>query len=907
MWRRAVSTYFTNKTNSNENDDNNGLDEPDKKLNIYNNDVNTCDDIDDNPTNLNKNTTTSNNISLNDDSNNNIKECDSNYNKTYDSNDNSHRRGRSNSSSVNSNERSSKKRYNNCSNALDSNISENTNVLLIKEKNKQNNIKKKETKNKESDSEELCITKSKNNNESKVVIKDKSNIKDSLHNKLHEKMKLIKQNSKYIEEMQQSDYKSEVHKIKHSEKSEDEHKNGEKKNRSIEKYKSKRKQTDVISSSEERHYLKKTKNSNEINMDRHDRNKEKYKTDKGGGNNNKHKGRSRGRGRERSKDKNMDKNMDRNMDKNMDRNMDKNMDRSKDGSKDEDKSRDKDLIKHERVHGRNRNLSNSRSSHSNSRAYHKSRNKIKTRESRNNSSSRSRSRSRRRHHGRSRNHIDNRRSDSNSSIKKKKKMRSNDYHDSISNSSSSSYEKRKRKKTKSKELIIKKKTKWDTVDESLLKNNCVLNNNTINILQAQKNIGIDNNSNLIQFNKETSQMVTRSIYELEGDKKQRKLYIGNIPPNSKQEELVDFFNNTIMSIIKNSSLEVKIGDVQLLPIVKCEIFNADSRFCFLEFRTMNITWLCLKLDSIPYNNYCLRINRPHDYVPPPEGDPALSVIFHDIDMSIIDTLKPPKIAPPIKNSSSEDNKLYIQNLPYNLTDEEIKDLLEQFGVLKTFNIIKDLNTGNNKGYGFFEYEDPSCTQLAIHALNGFVCGQNILNVKKATFNKSQNNINNSNNNNNNNNNNINNIQNPNTISIVNNNISISQLPNSISYKILNNSIIGLQIQASRKIGEKSSRVVQLTNAVFQEDLIIDSQYNEILKDIKEEAEKYGTLQSVVIPRPNKDLSYTEGVGKIFLHYADETTARKAQYMLNGRLFEKRVVCAAFYSEEKFLQGKYVLS
>ncbi|CXI96435.1 splicing factor U2AF large subunit, putative [Plasmodium berghei] len=582
-----------------------------------------------------------------------------------------------------------------------------------------------------------------------------------------------------------------------------------------------------------------------------------------------------------------------------------NKDISRGRNKDKERSRDndKDRRRHKELPSSDDEIHSSKRKR---RSKERRRDKSVERRRRNKSKERSRGRSRYKRSKDDSRNISNSRSDSDHErnhyhkSKKSKKYKSS-WDNSDKNYSDDSTKERKKNtrdkndismpeedtKKENKEIKPKKKkSKWDTVDESLLKNNILIDSNNLSgVLQYQR-LGL--NGNLLQGNK--GSQLSRNSYELEGDKKQRKLYIGNLPPNSKQEEIVEFFNNTISSIIKGSSLEVKIGDVQLLPVVKCEIFNADSRFCFLEFRTMDITWLCLKLDSMSYNNYCLRINRPHDYMPPPEGDPALTVVFPDIDMGLLESFKPPKIAP-VRSTGDDDNKLYIQNLPHDLKDDQIMDLLGQFGKLKGFNIIKDLNTGLNKGYGFFEYEDSSCTQVAIHALNGFVCGKNILNVKKATFNKNSNNAPNSNN-----------------IVLANNvDVPVSLLPNSISQKILSNSIIGLQIQASRKIGEKSSRVIQLTNAVFQEDLIIDSQYDEILKDVKEEAEKYGPLQSIVIPKPNTDLSYTEGVGKIFLHYVDETAARKAQYMFNGRLFEKRVVCASFYSEEKFLKGKYVLS
>lgn len=470
--------------------------------------------------------------------------------------------------------------------------------------------------------------------------------------------------------------------------------------------------------------------------------------------------------------------------------------------------------------------------------------------------------------------------------KKKRKKRKGNHSSSSernfsSSSSSRSYKnkdhKDNRSSSSSKSVEKKKKTKWDTVDESLLKNS-LIDANLQNMLQKQ-NLALA--STLLQNNKVLQ--LNRNSYEMETDKKQRKLYIGNIPANCKQEDIIDFFNKVLLTLIKDTSLDIKLGDVQLMPVLKCDIFNIDSRFCFLEFRTAEITSLSLRMDGVSFNNYTLRLGRPHDYIPPPGGDPAFTSEFADIDFKIIETLKQNRNTQ--SKSSDDEHKLYIQNLPHDLKDDQIKDILEQFGKLKAFNIIKDPNTGLNKGYGFFEYEDTNCTQVAIHALNGFVCGHNILNVKKAASNKNQN---------------------------TQNNVSgnsegyVSLLRGSISQKILSNSIIGLQVQASRKVGEKPSRVVQLTNIIFQEDLLIDSQYDEILKEIKEEAEKYGPLQSVVIPKPNLDLTYTEGVGKVFLYYFDETTARKAQYMLNGRLFEKRVICAAFYSEELFLKGKYVL-
>merc|ERR1719440_1886458 len=75
-------------------------------------------------------------------------------------------------------------------------------------------------------------------------------------------------------------------------------------------------------------------------------------------------------------------------------------------------------------------------------------------------------------------------------------------------------------------------------------------------------------------------------------------------------------------------------------------------------------------------------------------------------------------------------KLSIFNLPEVMSEQVVRDLLSQFGKLRMMSLIRDLATGKIKGYGIFEYDDPNDVELAILALNGFVCGQNVIRVQK---------------------------------------------------------------------------------------------------------------------------------------------------------------------------------
>ena len=64
-------------------------------------------------------------------------------------------------------------------------------------------------------------------------------------------------------------------------------------------------------------------------------------------------------------------------------------------------------------------------------------------------------------------------------------------------------------------------------------------------------------------------------------------------------------------------------------------------------------------------------------------------------------------------------KIYVGNLPYQLTRDELKDLFQQHGEVTDVHIITDKLTGRSKGFGFIEMPADSDAQAAIQKLNGF--------------------------------------------------------------------------------------------------------------------------------------------------------------------------------------------
>ncbi|GAB4538666.1 MAG: RNA-binding protein [Anaerolineales bacterium] len=65
-----------------------------------------------------------------------------------------------------------------------------------------------------------------------------------------------------------------------------------------------------------------------------------------------------------------------------------------------------------------------------------------------------------------------------------------------------------------------------------------------------------------------------------------------------------------------------------------------------------------------------------------------------------------------------DNKLYIGNLPYAATEEQIRSHFSQAGTVTSVALITDRATGRAKGFGFVEMASADDAQKAISMFNG---------------------------------------------------------------------------------------------------------------------------------------------------------------------------------------------
>ena len=75
-------------------------------------------------------------------------------------------------------------------------------------------------------------------------------------------------------------------------------------------------------------------------------------------------------------------------------------------------------------------------------------------------------------------------------------------------------------------------------------------------------------------------------------------------------------------------------------------------------------------------------------------------------------------------------KLYVGNLPYNISDDQLQAMFAKFGTPDSARVITDRDTGQSKGFGFVEFSNADQAREAL-SLNGTEFGGRSLKVNEA--------------------------------------------------------------------------------------------------------------------------------------------------------------------------------
>jgi splicing factor U2AF subunit len=161
----------------------------------------------------------------------------------------------------------------------------------------------------------------------------------------------------------------------------------------------------------------------------------------------------------------------------------------------------------------------------------------------------------------------------------------------------------------------------------------------------------------------------------------------------------------------------KDGDPILLVYV-----NNDKCFAFVELNSIELTSACCQLDGLQFKGVTLKIRRPNDFRPEllAESHPAPSLHINMSALGVIST-----------TVADGPNKVFVGGLPYHLNEDMVKELLNAFGELKSFHLVRDPGSVLSKGYAFCEYVNPECTRIACEGLNDMQIGDKNLTVRIA--------------------------------------------------------------------------------------------------------------------------------------------------------------------------------
>jgi len=78
-----------------------------------------------------------------------------------------------------------------------------------------------------------------------------------------------------------------------------------------------------------------------------------------------------------------------------------------------------------------------------------------------------------------------------------------------------------------------------------------------------------------------------------------------------------------------------------------------------------------------------------------------------------------------------ETKIYVGNLSYTSTEDDLRTLFSQAGTVKSIEIIKDRRTGRSKGFGFVEMENQAEAEKAISLFNQTQLDERVLTINFA--------------------------------------------------------------------------------------------------------------------------------------------------------------------------------
>mmetsp|Transcript_16058 Transcript_16058/g.28845 ORF Transcript_16058/g.28845 Transcript_16058/m.28845 type:complete len:428 (+) Transcript_16058:1-1284(+) len=344
-----------------------------------------------------------------------------------------------------------------------------------------------------------------------------------------------------------------------------------------------------------------------------------------------------------------------------------------------------------------------------------------------------------------------------------------------------------------------------------------------------------------------------------------------------------------MRLFFNKMMELGQGPTRRQGNSVIQVFyNAMRRYGFLEMRDLDEALQAMDLDGIIFKGVSIKVGRPANF-----------------NTDLFNRMRGGKPPPPRLNLGGHTNvapdfgptRLHLAGIPQQLQEVHLREILEAFGPLQGMLYRnEDLKPGE-PATALCLYKDTSINEVAIKGLNGLKVINGTLAIRPAVPG-----------------------QDFPAVPVNQPMLTITPgmgLQNTVPFnpksvaRPIGHGAPGTPLQQSMRLPlqkeEKKkeyteailkneamytpTNVLVLLNMVTREELKDAEEYNDILVDIEEECNKFGTLKKVLIPRPGYGI---QGVGKVFVEYDKVEDAEAALEKLRGRRFAQNIVDGGFW-------------
>lgn len=382
-------------------------------------------------------------------------------------------------------------------------------------------------------------------------------------------------------------------------------------------------------------------------------------------------------------------------------------------------------------------------------------------------------------------------------------------------------------------------------------------------VEATAKSNFDTSSNVPEGNTAVSKPVSllQSKYE-------RELYIGNLPP--------ELTNNQLLELLNRALIRMKATTDPGNPIESVFI-GAEGRYAFAIFRSVEETNMALALKGVTLMGYQIKVSKINMNARPNYNTPMLSTTVKTLSNMNNNKIGAPKTVGEITASTAGykmTEKLQIGSIPKNMTEAMVEKLMKIFGKVQKVELIIDPITKVPNGQCYVEFSNEVELQSAASGAMGMKLGDSILETKKVP------------------------------ISQTAETFAIGTVIKAAAGQLSTNpesvdAFIGITPKSNSVLESHPSRVIKIKNLVNIAELPDNSYYEEIFEDIQEECKKCGNIIAVEIPKPNVLKSYTPGLGFVYVQFESVDSAMMAVKKLNGLMFLGRKVEVVYYPEDPF--------